>query len=116
QPGHGAGRLGGPEPADRDRDGPGGAPPGRKCGGVLVLTLDNVGVRFGDKVAVAEVSLELPEGEVLAVLGPSGCGKSTLLRAIAGLEELDTGTVRVEDRKSTRLNSSHVKSSYAVYC
>jgi len=61
-----------------------------------VLTLDNVGVRFGDKVAVAEVSLELPEGEVLAVLGPSGCGKSTLLRAIAGLEELDTGTVRVD--------------------
>ena len=61
-----------------------------------MLTLHNVGVRFGDKVAVAEVSLQLPEGEVLAVLGPSGCGKSTLLRAIAGLEELATGTVSVD--------------------
>ncbi|WP_256842935.1 ABC transporter ATP-binding protein [Ornithinimicrobium cryptoxanthini] len=63
-----------------------------------MLTLHDVGVRFGAKVAVADVSLELPEGEVLAVLGPSGCGKSTLLRAIAGLEVLDTGAVSVDGR------------------
>ncbi|WP_109471067.1 ABC transporter ATP-binding protein [Ornithinimicrobium cavernae] len=63
-----------------------------------MLRLDDVSVRFGDTVAVDEVSLEVPEGQVLAVLGPSGCGKSTLLRAIAGLEELATGTVRVDGR------------------
>ncbi len=42
---------------------------------------------------VDEVSLDLPDGEVLAVLGPSGCGKSTLLRAVAGLEPLAAGSV-----------------------
>jgi len=55
------------------------------------LSLRDVTVRFGDTVAVDDVSLELPEGHVLAVLGPSGCGKSTLLRVIAGLEEPDAG-------------------------
>lgn len=61
-----------------------------------MLRLDDVSVRFGDLVAVDEVSLALPEGQVLAVLGPSGCGKSTLLRAIAGLEDLSGGRVSVD--------------------
>ena len=43
--------------------------------------------------AVRDASLELPDGQVLAVLGPSGCGKSTLLRAVAGLEPLGGGDV-----------------------
>ncbi|USQ79772.1 ABC transporter ATP-binding protein [Ornithinimicrobium faecis] len=60
-----------------------------------MLRLDDVTVRFGDLLAVDEVSLALPEGQVLAVLGPSGCGKSTLLRAIAGLEDLSGGSVNL---------------------
>jgi thiamine transport system ATP-binding protein len=58
-----------------------------------VLTVEQLTVTYGDTTAVADVSLELPRGQVLAVLGPSGCGKSTLLRAVAGLERPDQGRV-----------------------
>jgi thiamine transport system ATP-binding protein len=58
-----------------------------------MLSLRGVSVSFDGQRAVDDVALDLPDGEVLAVLGPSGCGKSTLLRAIAGLELLDDGRV-----------------------
>jgi thiamine transport system ATP-binding protein len=64
-----------------------------------VLTARDLTVRFGPgRPAVDDVSLDLPTGEVLAVLGPSGCGKSTLLRAVAGLEALDAGSVSYDGR------------------
>ena len=59
------------------------------------LVVDHLSVRFGDRVAVEDVSFLVPSGDVLALLGPSGCGKSTLLRAIAGLEPLRQGTVHL---------------------
>ena len=64
-----------------------------------MLTLRDLTVRFpgGDAAAVDRVTLDLPDGEVLAVLGPSGCGKSTLLRAIAGLEPLAGGSIAWDD-------------------
>ncbi|HET9829294.1 MAG TPA: ABC transporter ATP-binding protein [Nocardioidaceae bacterium] len=60
-----------------------------------MLTVRDLTVRFddADAAAVDHVSLDLPAGDVLAVLGPSGSGKSTLLRAVAGLEPLQTGSV-----------------------
>lgn len=58
-----------------------------------LLELDDITVSYGDIRAVRNVSLDVPEGEILSVLGPSGSGKSTLIRAIAGLEAVDSGRV-----------------------
>ena len=62
------------------------------------LEVHGATVRFDGKAAIEDVDLTLASGHVLAVLGPSGCGKSTLLRAIAGLEELDAGTIAFDGR------------------
>ncbi len=59
----------------------------------MSIEVRNIGKRFGDFVALDNVSLDFPTGELTALLGPSGCGKTTLLRVIAGLEQPDHGQV-----------------------
>ncbi len=68
-----------------------------------MLSVDHLTVTYGETVAVDDVSLELPQGQVLAVLGPSGCGKSSLLRAVAGLEPVGAGTVAFDGRDLTHV-------------
>jgi len=68
-----------------------------------VIALTDVKKRFGDFVAIDNVSLAVEDGSLTALLGPSGSGKSTLLRVIAGLEAPDEGTVEISGRDATRL-------------
>src|SRR5262245_4846488 len=86
--------------------------------------------RGREVLALDQVSLEVANREFVALLGPSGCGKSTLLYLIGGFLPVETGAILIDgqkivgpgpdrgivDRKSTRLNSSHLGISYAVFC
>ncbi|KKW68873.1 sulfate ABC transporter [Lampropedia cohaerens] len=73
----------------------------------MSIEVQHVNKRFGDFVAVDNVSLQFNEGELTALLGPSGSGKTTLLRIIAGLEQPDSGTIRFHGQDVT---DQHVSS------
>ncbi len=82
--------------------------------------LNNVSKRFDEITALADVNLEIREGELFFLLGPSGCGKSTLLRIIAGLLEASDGKVFFSGRDVTALDTQHrnavmVFQSYALW-
>jgi sulfate/thiosulfate transport system ATP-binding protein len=66
-----------------------------------MITVHGVTKRFGEYVALDDVSLEVPDGSLTALLGPSGSGKSTLLRIIGGLESPDAGRVEIHGEDVT---------------
>src|SRR4051795_12948534 len=69
----------------------------------MAIEVRSLTKRFGDYVALDDVTVTVPDGSLTALLGPSGSGKSTLLRVIAGLENPDSGTVLIEgDDVTTR--------------
>jgi sulfate/thiosulfate transport system ATP-binding protein len=69
----------------------------------VAIEARNVTKRFGDFVALDDISIDVESGSLTALLGPSGSGKSTLLRVIAGLETPDTGEVFISGREATAL-------------
>ena len=71
--------------------------------------LDGVVKRYGDRVALGPVSLELPAGQTTALIGPSGCGKSTLLRLLIGLIAPDAGTVTFDGDRVTLASARAVR-------
>jgi sulfate transport system ATP-binding protein len=68
------------------------------------INVENVNKNFGDFQALKDVTLDVPDGSLTALLGPSGSGKSTLLRLIAGLEEADAGRVLLNGRDVTHMS------------
>jgi sulfate/thiosulfate transport system ATP-binding protein len=69
----------------------------------MAIEAQSVTKRFGDFIAVDDVSMSVPAGSLTALLGPSGSGKSTLLRVISGLEQPDAGRVVIEGSDVTGL-------------
>ena len=69
----------------------------------MTITAENIAKRFGAFVALDDVSVEVADGSLTALLGPSGSGKSTLLRIVAGLETPDSGRVLIGERDVTAL-------------
>lgn len=62
----------------------------------VIVKLENITKKFGDKTILKNISLDIYEGEFITFLGPSGCGKTTLLRIISGLEEVTDGKVFID--------------------
>src|SRR5947207_3711517 len=86
----------------------------------MSIEVRNVTKRFGSFLALDDVSLEIPQGSLTAILGPSGSGKSTLLRVVAGLEHPDSGEVLLAGEDATRLapqrrNVGFVFQHYAAF-
>ena len=86
----------------------------------MSIRISGVNKSFGDFAALRDIDLDIPSGQLTALLGPSGGGKSTLLRIIAGLELGDSGTVEIEGVDATRLpaqkrNVGFVFQHYAAF-
>ncbi len=84
------------------------------------IILKNASKHFESVKAIDQVNFEVKDGEFMVLVGPSGCGKSTLLRSIAGLEEITSGQILIDDQDVTSLHSSKrdlamVFQSYALY-
>src|SRR5688572_6122665 len=84
------------------------------------IAFDRVTKRYGDVVAVRDVSFDIEPGTLVTLLGPSGCGKTTVLRMIAGLELPTSGRVIIGERDVTELAAadrdvSMVFQSYALF-
>lgn len=71
----------------------------------MSIEIRNISKRFGNFVALDNINLDIPTGELVALLGPSGCGKTTLLRIIAGMENPDAGDVLFSGAEATHLHA-----------
>ena len=84
------------------------------------ITFDHVTKRFDETTAVADLSIEVADGEFLVLVGPSGCGKTTALRMLAGLEDITNGRILIGDRVVNKIapgarDVAMVFQSYALY-
>ena len=71
----------------------------------MSIEIRNISKRFGNFVALDGINLDIPTGELVALLGPSGCGKTTLLRIIAGMESADEGDILFSGAEATHLHA-----------
>lgn len=85
-----------------------------------ILSLNNLNKKFGEQKILKGVSIDIYKGEFITLLGPSGCGKTTTLRAIAGLENIDSGSILLNGQEVSTLepdkrNVNTVFQNYALF-
>ncbi|MDD4884775.1 spermidine/putrescine ABC transporter ATP-binding protein PotA [Sulfuricurvum sp.] len=85
-----------------------------------LLRLQNISKSYDDALVLKNIDLEIYNGEFLTLLGPSGCGKTTILRIIGGFEEIDSGTLFLNDKEISKLPPNKrgfntVFQSYALF-
>ena len=84
------------------------------------IEIKNVEKNYGTSKVLEQISVSVNDGEFLALVGPSGCGKSTLLRMLAGLEDITTGEILIDDKVVNDIppkqrDVSMVFQNYALY-
>ena len=84
------------------------------------INLKNLQKSYGKTKVIHDLSVDIKEGELVVIVGPSGCGKSTLLRMVAGLEDINSGSIlfdnkEVNDLEPMERNIAMVFQNYALY-
>src|SRR2546427_11138329 len=84
------------------------------------VLLKNLNKKYDDVHAVKDVNLEIRDREFVVLVGPSGCGKTTTLRMVAGLEEISSGEIRIDEKRINELapmdrDIAMVFQNYALY-
>ncbi|HET9050768.1 MAG TPA: ABC transporter ATP-binding protein [Candidatus Dormibacteraeota bacterium] len=74
-----------------------------------VIRLDHVGRRYGGRVAVGDLSLDVGDGEIVVLVGPSGCGKTTTLRMVNRLVEPTSGTITIDGRDTRSVDATTLR-------
>lgn len=82
----------------------------------IMIEIKNLVKRFGDRVILDDLSLQVSKGETLAIIGPSGSGKSTLLRCINMLERPDSGSITINGEEVTdpKINLDRIRSNVGM--
>ena len=84
------------------------------------VEIKNLNKSFGTQNILYDISFAIPDGEFVALVGPSGCGKSTILRLLAGLEEITSGEILIDNNVINEVESKNrdiamVFQNYALY-
>ncbi|HTE03404.1 MAG TPA: ABC transporter ATP-binding protein, partial [bacterium] len=84
------------------------------------VLLKNLNKKYDDVHAVKDVNLEIRDREFVVLVGPSGCGKTTTLRMVAGLEEISSGEIQIDEQRINELapmdrDIAMVFQNYALY-